>query len=228
MKVFEEKLILKMPPSKSEGRSKGLHVSEIIRDLAFTGKILDAKYYTELKFEEQDTNMIQAGFMFEDYMSKYKQIDGVDFHPGELYMDSAAGRIYMSPDGWSLGDPDDWAPEVFIFCVNVLHELKFTCKSSRDFAQGLRIGSKKSLMWVWQIRAYCKTMNTLAAKLHVMFAQGNHSKTFDDNDPEAKPMRTKTFRLLMEQQEVDENWNMLVAHAQEMIKNGKFKPVTGK
>lgn len=226
MKVFEETLKLRLP--KSEGRSAGLHVSEVIRDLAFKGKILDAKWKSELAIEEQDTHMMQIGLSWEDYLDRSGQFPELEFHPGELkvrcgcccYCGNEPTEcqcpnyreliIYMSPDGLI------WSDGVLAF----LAEIKFTKKSCRDFASGLRMGSKKSIMWVWQIAAYLKGTGTLAAKLFVMFVNGNYS--FDDKDPESGAVK-KCFRLEFTEEEIESNWRMLVHHAREMIRAGRYK-----
>jgi hypothetical protein len=229
-KVWEETIKLRLP--QSHGRSVGLHVSEVIRDLAFAGKILDEKWRTELAIEDQDTNMMQLGMAWEDYLDNSAQFPGMEYHSGELKVkchvcarcgeDSAHENhlsgvcqyktlvIYMSPDGliWEDG------------LLTFLAEIKLTKKSCRDFAQGIRMGSKKSIMWIWQIGAYLKGTGTLAAKLLVMFVNGNYSKKPDD--PEAGAVK-KCYRLEFTEEEIESNWRMLENHAREMIRAGKWK-----
>lgn len=230
MKVYQERIKLRMPTS--HGRSKGLHVSEVIRDLAVNGKILDKKWVREIAIELQDTTLMQCGFAWEDYLENSNQHPEIEYHPGELvvrmgfcahcgedriehsfdcdhvYLEL---KIYMSPDGFTW----DEYKAILLY----LNEIKFTKKSCRDFAQGLRMGSKKSLMYVWQILAYLKGTGTLSAKLHVLFINGNYS--FDDQDPEAGAV-AMIFRLEFEQWEVDANWRMLAEHARTMIRTGKY------
>ncbi len=241
MKVWEEKHNLKLPQDKT--RSVGLHVSEIVRDLAFHSKVLDDKW-VRVEVEDSNTNLMQVGMGWEDYLAKYKHHPEIEYHPGELYVDIDnlcecghyhsshnpdcalcsccnfnAVRVYMSPDGVSLVDPEDYA-DVFTYASDFLHEFKFTKKSCRDFASSLRVESKPTLMWLWQIKAYCYAMKTLAAKLHAMFVNGNYS--YDETDPESAP-QYKVYRFQFSQDELDRNWRMLVAHAQYMILNGRYK-----
>lgn len=240
MKVYTERFQLVLP--KSHGRSVGMHVSDIIRDLALNGGVLDPKWVKGIALEEQNTNMMQLGLAFEDYLGSTQHPE-IEFHPGEMYVDVwsvcsscgkekadhsfieddghvfAALRIYLSPDGVSLIDSDDYA-ELFKFSCHFLHEFKLTKKSSRDFAQALRTHEKKVLMWLWQIMAYCYACKTLAAKLHVMFVNGNYSR--NEDDPESMP-KYDIFRLEFSQEEIDTNWAMLTTHARRMIQHGTYK-----
>lgn len=234
MKVYEEKFDLRMP--KSHGRSKGLHVSEVIRDYALCCGVLDRKYARKIDFEDDNTNLMQIGLGWEDYLANYQHPE-IEFHPGEWRVEDetlcgncgidrdchkADGcdkfvplTIFMSPDGASAIDPEDYGD---LFAISksrlFLHEFKFTRKSSRNFARSLRMKEKKALMWLWQIMSYCKAMDTLAAKLHVMFINGNYSR--DDKDPESQPSY-KIFRLHFAQEDIDKNWNLIRNHARTMI-----------
>ena len=239
MQIVEEQFKLVLP--KSHGRSEGLHVSEVIRDWALNSKILDKKWVSPLALEEQNTNMMQIGLAWEDYLAKYQHPE-IEFHPGELWLDdddfctcshercthSSRGvcavndcqcegfrplRIFMSPDGVSVIDPDDYA-DLFGVADNFIHEFKFTAKSSRDFAREFRMKAKKSRMWDMQIRAYCAALGTLAAKLHVMFVMGDYSR--DDKNKESKASY-KVFRIRYTQDELDSNWELIKQHARIML-----------
>lgn len=229
-KVWEEKHKLVLPTS--HGRSVGLHVSEVIRDLAFNGNILDKKWARTEAIEFQDTSLMQVGMAWEDYMEKSGQHEEIEYHPCELAVktkicavcgdwadehfehdhEHKTLTIFMSPDGFTF-DADN-------VLLAYLNEIKFTKKSCRDFGTGLRMGSKKSIMYVWQIAAYLKGTGTLAAKLHVLFVNGNYS--YDDTDPENGTVY-KIFRIEFTEEEIDSNWRMLESHAREMVKSGKYK-----
>lgn len=239
MKVFEEKFKLRLP--KSMGRSEGMHVSEIIRDYAVTTKTLDKKWVSTALIEDQNTNLMQVGLGWEDYLARYQHPE-IEFHPGEIFMEddefcecghyrdvhlngkedcNCGGclcerfrplTVHMSPDGVSCIDPEDYA-DLFTVSDTFLHEFKFTRKSSRDFKRALQYREKKALMWLWQIAAYCIALNTLAAKLHVMFINGNYSR--DDNDPESQPSY-KIFRIEWEREDLERTWNLLRNHARTM------------
>lgn len=240
MKVFEEKFKLVLP--KSHGRSKGLHVSEVIRDYALKTSVLDKKWVTDVVIEEQNTNLMQVGLGWENYLAAYQHPE-IEFHPGEVWCDDdefcmcgheielhgnckeecneqgcicegfQPMRIYMSPDGVSMIDPEDYA-DLYVLTNHFLHEFKFTKKSSRDFVKHLRLKSKKALMWLWQIMSYCFALKTLCAKLHVMFINGNYSR--EDGDPESMPAY-KVFRIEFTQEELDKHWRLIRNHARGMI-----------
>lgn len=239
MKVFQEaphKLVL----PRSHGRSVGLHVSDVIRDYALTGKVLDAKWHTQIAIEEQNTNMMQLGLALENYLEQTHQHPEVMIHPGEWKMlddefctchhDRDCHRngngvcnlvgcgctkfrpmaIYMSPDG--LSDIDSRYMHLVHLTPTLVHEFKFTKKSSRDFKKKLQMREKKVRMWLWQIMAYCIVTGSLAAKLHVMFVNGDYSYTDD-----AGNATYVVFRLEFEQEEIDNNWQMLLQHARKMV-----------
>ena len=236
MRWIEENHKLVLP--RSSGRSTGLHISDVIRSYAIEASVLDRKWVTETLIEDQNTNLMQVGLGWEDYLAKYQHPE-IEFHPGELYVDDdefcpcghdrnvhdqkhcvpdcdcsrfRVHRIYMSPDGISLIDPEDYA-DLFRKSGHFCHEFKFTKKSSRDFCQLLNDRSPKTLMWQWQIMCYCKAMDTLAAKLHVMFINGNYSRT--DNDPESMPSY-KVFRCEYAEQDIEDNWTKFKQHARHM------------
>lgn len=212
MRVTEEDFQLRLP--RDSHRSRGLHLSDILRDLALKIGVLAAKFDTPIVDEGSET--IQIGLAWEDYLAKYQHVD-VEFHPGELLYEGIA----MSPDGIGVETVEDLT-DVVIDDAWVLWEYKATRKSSRDFKEMIRLKSKKVLMWLWQIQAYRHAMNMTVvpsgcacrvAKLGVMFLNGNYSKDFDD--PESRPTY-KLFRLEFTQEELDNNWEMIMSHARSM------------
>lgn len=206
MKVREEHVDLVL--SKSVGRSKGLHMSEVIRSYALTTGVLDRKYDVEI--DDSDIKvLVHLGMAFEDYLAAYQHPE-IHFHPGEMVLNGIA----MSPDGMSFcAVGQDW----------VLHEFKLTLKSSREFRQSIRLRAKKTLMYMWQIMCYRFAMNKLLvsngqepcykAKLHVMFLRGNYARNF--NDPEGLPTY-KVFTLIFTPEELEDNWSLFLNHAREM------------
>jgi hypothetical protein len=237
MRVTEETAWLTL--RQSEGRSEGLHLSEIIRDYALAGGVLDAKWIKTDLIEEQNTNLMQLGLAFEQYLEYSRQHPEIEMHPGELmtrhteYCGECGHRehvgygcdycgcieskplvIYMTPDGLSLINKRDYV----LTSAHFIHEFKFTLKSSRGFIEHLRTRSKKSLMWLWQILGYCHAAKTLAAKLHVMFVAGDYS--YSDSD-EARAAY-KIYRLEFRQEDVDQNWEMLVKHSLNMIQKRRL------
>lgn len=243
MRIKAERFKLRMPPS--HGRSRGLHISDVIRDYALATKTLDMKW-SKQDVEEDDTILMQIGLAVENYMRDTEQHPGVEIHPGELYVDCdwcecgcdrdrhksgryecsdcdhcdkfRAKRIYMSPDGISF--PLDEATLGWFRCtvLHMLHEIKFTKKSCRDFIEILRLQGKKARMWLWQIKAYLKALDSLAAKLHVVFVNGNYS--YSDDDPDGGSVYN-IFWLEFTQEEIDETWALLSTHAQRMVQDGR-------
>ena len=218
MKVYEEPFNLKLP--KTKGRSRGVHLSQILRDLAFSRKVLDRKW--DVSIEESDTTLMQAGLAWENFLAAYHHRD-IEFHPKELYLDG----IYMSPDGLSCCLDDDLASTMQIEMFSwILHEFKLTLKSSRDFATKLKLKSPKVLQYLWQVMSYRYGYNILnnetcnVAKLHVLFVKGDYNK-----DTEADKLATyKIFRLHFRQEELEENWEMILNHKGEMKRHGRLHP----
>ncbi len=220
MRVYDVPYQLRLPHDGS--RSVGIHLSEIIRDLAFQMGVLDKKFDTPV--EDSNTHMMQLGIAMEDYLAKYQHPE-IEFHPGELVLDGIA----MSPDGFSvLTDSEDYMDITGVEPGTlILHEFKLTKKSSRDFKEGLRLQAKKCKMWLWQIMAYRYALNRMAdpgqecfiAKLHVWFVNGNYSRA--DDDPESGPSY-KIFRLVFTPEELEQNWNMIVSHCAGMKEEGKL------
>lgn len=214
MKVIEESFQLHLP--KSVGRSGGLHVSDIIRDLALKTGVLDAKY--DRPILDTDSEMVQVGLAWENYLAEYQHPEIV-FHGSEIVLDGIA----MSPDGISSVDADDYAEAIGIEQQEeqwILHEFKATKKTSRDFKESMRLRSKKCLMWLWQIESYRNALNKLypdkactLSKLHVLFVNGNYSR--DEADPESG-ISYKIFKLVHTPQELDDTWTMILSHADTM------------
>ncbi len=222
MKVVEEEFRLVMP--LSEGRSRGWHLSQILRDLALKMKVLDARW--DIPFDESDTTIVQVGLAWEDYLAKTQHPE-IDFHPGQMFWDG----IYMTMDGLSVcGDGDlaeAWGIDRY---TDILHEFKFTCKSSRDFKKKLQLRSPKVLMYLWQIMGYRYAWNRIMeskglpfnniAKLHMLFIKGDYNKE-TEADALAKPA---VYRLHFSDLELEENWHMVQTHKREMERHGRVKP----
>jgi hypothetical protein len=112
--------------------------------------------------------------------------------PGELQIDGT----YMTCDGESLSVILSQETEKWHL---VIHEVKLTWKSARTVAD-----IAKQLMWMWQIKSYCKAKGTRFAQLHVYFVCGDYTY----------PMRPVLKKWLLEftQEELDNNWKMLMEY----------------
>lgn len=211
MKVREEKFELRLP--RDGKRSGGVHLSEVLRSLAFKTGVLDSKY--DVPLDESNTVAMQMGLSWENYLAEHQHPE-IKFHPKELKLDGIA----MSPDGYSVIDDEDYADRLRVEPGSfILHEFKLTKKSSRDAKEAIRNRSKKYELWMWQIKAYRHALNKLLeeegetpngiCKLHALYVNGNYSR--DDSDPESHPAY-KIFVLEFTQEELETNWAMVLDH----------------
>lgn len=214
MKVYEEPYQLRLP--RDPNRSEGLHLSDVLRDLAFKSRLLDTKY--DKPVEDEGSEMMQLGMAWEDYLAKYQHKE-CDFHPGEVLYQGIA----MSPDAVQLVDDEDLADTMEIDTDSlVLREYKLTRKSSRGFKDELRMQSKKCLLWLWQIKAYryalnqtCKSVCCDTAFLHVLFVNGGYG--FGGMSvPEYK-----IYRLVFDAEDLENTWAMIQSHAACMKEGGR-------
>lgn len=210
MRVTERSFDVRLP--RSHGRSEGLHLSEVLRHLAFQTGVLDIRY----DVEDMDELLMGIGMAVEDWLisTQHPEVIG---QPGEVEKDG----IYMTPDGLSLLDGD---ASLFSLRedtsldsgdVNVLNEIKFTKKSSRDFVEHLRMRSKKAMLYLWQIMAYCYALGTHLAILRIVFINGNYSRT-EENGSRARYM---LYYFHFSDEDLEENWQMVLNHAAEMRGN---------
>lgn len=197
-----------MPNDNS--RSKGLHVSNIIRASGIRAGVVrpfgneDGTIPDDNHRDFDDVAMLRmmVGCAWEaEVLKRSPHLFG---HPGECSVDGVA----MSPDAvsWeSTGVPvvtrglkytrrhsDPWEGKWRV------HEIKATWKSSRVSPEDL---------WAYltQVKAYCKGMGTTSACLHVLFICGNYMRPIV---PEYR-----IWNIEFTQQEVDEGWEMLTGYA---------------
>jgi hypothetical protein len=182
----------------SEGRSPGIHVSSIIRNIAMENGILQVNEVDELSLIEAHSitdpvalARIGLGIGWERYyipevLTRYHNVDD---HPPEAFLDG----IYMSKDGESVSviitvEGPRWA--------KVIHEVKCTYKSINTVGDLTR-----QWMWLAQIKAYCKAANTRFAVLHVMFVCGDYTYPI-------KPVPL-AWQIEFTDQEIESNWDLL-------------------
>jgi hypothetical protein len=194
-------------------RNPGIHLSQIIRDLALRGKLLDAKYEGKL-----DPDALPAcvclGIAWEEWLSKlYPEMV---FHPGERQLEG----IYMNPDGIEVFERTLMGTSRRTYDLRV-HEFKLTWKSSRrkgptpeaaELAEKVRI--MEEWMWMTQLKAYCKESGTRWGALHVFWVNGNYMR--GDSDPFSEPYYS-VWDIEFTQREIDENWEMLRNHRDFML-----------
>lgn len=196
MKVTEIPADIHIPAPETP-RSVGVHVSNIIRCIATQQGILKKEWAEELSLvDARDINelditarlRISLGLAWEAHYLPL--LDGVVDHPGEMQVDG----IFMTHDGESV--------DVIITdrgknnAVLVLHECKCTWKSTRTVGD-----MTEQWMWLAQIKAYCKGLGTLFAKMHVLFVCGDYSYPI-------RPL-LKCWLIEFTQEEIDDNWSLL-------------------
>lgn len=190
-----------------ENRSAGIHLSDVIRDMALSAGVLDKKYDTE----EMDKVLVLLGIAWENEI--VKQHPDILFHPGEFTKDGLPG----TPDGICVVDGDLSIAGYDPVSWRV-HEFKYTRKSSRGFLQHLESQSGKVWMYLVQIKCYCRLLDTTEAWLHVLFANGDYSF---DASPEYR-----IYKLVFTPEEIASNWKMITSHHRRMQRQGRI--VNGK
>lgn len=165
-------------------RSPGLHLSTVYADI-------EAQWVKRQPLDERDLAHYRAGgFLWEHAFSlamRQALIGKSVSRPPEFELDGIVG----SPD---LVDYKNWA----------VWDTKFTWKSAA------KLDRMERYFWPWitQMKGYLKMMQQLGpcchAELYVFFVNGDY-----------RPPVPSTRRLLLEfdQQEIDENWQMIVRHA---------------
>jgi hypothetical protein len=176
-----------------EGRSVGVHVSDVIRHLAFASGYLDKKWETA----DMDAPTVQLGLAWEEYYFK-TYLPDVVHQPGELCCDG----MYMTPDGFGT-DSDG---------TDVLHEAKTTKKSKPKDIEDYEL--PKFWLWLTQMKAYCHGLGTTRARLHALFLNGS----YDWYRGGTTSPQVVTFEF--SKAEIRLNWNMLLRHKRDFFDKG--------
>jgi len=198
MKIMEGKVepITEWTPHAT--RSKGLHLSKIIRDIMMTlepsvfkpdmvnGGIVKFSRETQVKFE--------VGFVWEEMIQRSwlpaQGLSGELIQPGEQTLDG----IHMTPDAFNI---KEWAIE----------EWKATWRSMNKAAT-VELLYKNFWHWMVQIKAYCWAMETERARLRVLFLNGNYTYGLEGSGPQIR-----LWEIEWDPKELRDNWVMLIAHA---------------
>lgn len=196
MKSTEIPVNLTLPESRTP-RSKGIHVSAIIRSIATETGILKPEWAEELSLTDVRTITdptailrINMGLAWEEYyIPTHLGPLGVVDHPGEMHVDG----IYLTHDGESL---DVIITEIFKGAVVMVHEVKCTWKSTNTVKDMMN-----ETLYLMQIKAYCKAAGTRFAKIHIYFVCGDYKYPI-------KP-QLKCWLLEFTSEEIDDNWSLL-------------------
>lgn len=162
-------------------RSEGCHVSKIIHAIEMKDGRLKGRTDIDNNNSEQWRDYRTAGFLMERAfreMLTERQL----LKLGEFEVDG----IFMTPD---YVDANGW----------VLEEWKCTWRSAGKDIEELDWWS-----WFAQMKAYCKALGTLKARLRVFYVNGTYSPR--------KP-KLSAWDIEFTQDEVDSNWSMLVNYA---------------
>lgn len=183
--------------SGGERTRNKLHLSDIYKVLM---KRLQPKRFTDAPM---NMTRIEAGLLFESMLEEALAKKYATVRPGEVVSDEG---IYMSPDGVN---PVLLAGE----------EFKCTWMSSRagvmdENGQPL----EKFVHWFIQMMGYAKWLDVDRFILRVFFVNGNYNRSgklqSGEADPESGPT-LKSYDIRFTQEEVEENWTMLINVAKE-------------
>jgi hypothetical protein len=185
-------------------RSSGIHQSSIIKAIALNVGFLDAIWASD---EIGDPHMVALGLAWEDWVGANLHPE-ISYHPGETRLDS----ISLTCDGISEITPDEYnsiwlTPLPGDFTHFRINEFKLTKKSSRDIggSDTLLLG-RKWWMWVTQIKGYCMAWGTRWARLHIMFLNGDYTKSG------VTAPQYRIFDIEFSEYEIADNWQMILAH----------------
>ena len=190
--VDDPDLIRQLGYPKDQDRTFGVvHQSEIIKRLMQRPQ---PKRFGTGAYK--DTAQTEIGILFETMLERALVAKFATSRPGELVSDEG---VYMSPDGVN---PSLLAGE----------EYKATFMSYRDGITDENGQPKeKYLHWFFQMKGYAKWLGVVRYLLRVLFVCGDYSRPLT-------PV-FKTFDIVFTQDEVDENWTMLMnfARSEEML-----------
>ena len=192
-------------PESGGPRSKGIHVSAIIRCIALETGVLDAKWGDDLSLSDvreitdpasilrMDIGIAWDEFYINQILSRY----GVMGHPREMEYHG----VYMSMDAEDLSVIVT-VPELR-YGVRV-HEVKSTWKSTKN-------ASDIAKQWIWlaQMKAYCIARGTNTAVLHVLYICGDYHFPITP--------QLKVWELEFTDAELEENWSLLADYKQERL-----------
>lgn len=185
-------------PLPKHPRSAGWHVSTLIKSRAIRMGVLKHIPAEELSLTDasqqewwdnlpEDVQLRMCmGLAWEDWY--IPQLNGVSYHPGEMCIEG----VYATHDGESLDVILRGGP-VALAC----HEIKLTYKSLNTVGD-----LSKEWMWLTQVKAYCKGLDTRIAYLHILFVCGDYSRPITP--------QLRIYRLEFTQQEIDVSWVGLI------------------
>jgi hypothetical protein len=179
----------KLQLQQDSGRSKGVHLSNIVRDIALKTGFLKPQYASE-KFEDIDPTKMELGMAWEDRVFTIHHPE-VLYHPGEVIVDGVA----MTTDGLSYG----WIAE------GAVHECKLTWKSKKR-----ELDLFGEWMWLAQTMSYCYGHQMTTAMYHIFWINGDYKR----GEPSGNPSYS-LYKLEFTWDEILENWNAILNHGRD-------------
>lgn len=189
-------------PDTSAGRSKGVHVSSIIRCIATEIGILKPEEAEELSLVDvRDMSKIgivaqlriHMGLAWEEHYLPL--IPDIVKHPGEVELDG----VYMTTDGESVSVVRS-VPSVQYGLK--IHETKLTYKSTNNTgATGDRkkpLTGRENLMWRCQLMSYCLAKKTRYGDLHALHVCGDYIRPIQPS--------LWVYHCEFTQEELEDNW----------------------
>lgn len=196
-------------PNDGDSRSRGIHVSSIIRCIATEAGVLKPEWCEELSLLDiRDMSKVgiagqlrmHIGIAWENHYLPL--LSDVVKHPGEM----KHSGIYMTDDGESLSVIITQSRAKHVLKV---HEVKATYKSTKTVGM-MEADNRSNFMWLAQLKAYAKGARTRYADLHVLFLCGDYKFPI-------QPV-LMIFHFEFTQQEIDDNWDLLREYRDHRIK----------
>lgn len=201
--IYSAVPVILAPPASPHVRSQGIHVSRLIKGIAVEMGILRSEWGADLSLAEVSHSKdawwsaldpvsklrISLGLAWEEWYAQ--QLPDVLDHPGEMCREG----IFMTHDGESVSRVFDCAAQQHGFHT-VVHEHKCTFKSYNTV-----VDLPSQFMWLAQMKAYCGSLDTRFAALHVLFVCGDYSYPIS-------PMLMR-WDIEFTQAEIDDNWALL-------------------
>jgi hypothetical protein len=176
-------------------RSRGVHISQIYGDLH---RRLDPTRFTG---GEPDPLLLEAGLAWETILEEGLKARMAVSRPGE----------FVSPEGIKL------SPDLVMFNGSVkVGEIKLTWMSCKEMpVERSNHLPPKFSHWLRQIQFYCSVLDTDQARLIAFFVNGDYGKS--------RGPRLLAWDMLFTQRELNENYQMLIRHGEEMglLRNGQ-------
>lgn len=222
MKTSLIPVCLASPSGDCPPRSEGIHVSSVIRAIAAESGILKPEYVDSLDLVDVSQEAwwdnldavaqlrIAIGMAWDEWYLPHLGVLEVIPKPGERVIEG----VYMTLDGESL---DIIRVGKYRGYKAAVHEVKCTSKSVNT------VGNLFSQwMWLAQMKAYCKALDTNTAYLHVLFLCGDYSYPIR---PRIGPVEGEMtcWRIEFTQDEIDESWELImgyVAHRRQLELEG--------